>query len=154
VSAVILRTVKHRLSDLIQKPGGVTFAQAMAGSEAELAKKAGPALEVIGAKVVELGRLTEAGGLDAAGIDQAYRIANEIVNITGCLKMPALFAVSYSLCEILDHARSRGFSREAYEVHVGALRLILAGGEGPAIEQMIAGLKAVKARVLGAKAGE
>jgi hypothetical protein len=75
------------------------------------------------------------------------------VNITGCLKMPALFAVAYSLCEILDSARTGGFNREAYEVHVAALRLILAGGEGPALAQMIAGLKAVKARVLGGKAG-
>jgi hypothetical protein len=152
VSSVILRTVKHRLSDIIQKPGGVTFEAAMAGAEAALAAKAGPALEVITTKVAALEQLGKGGSLDAAGIEQAYAHAGEIVNITGCLKMPALFAVSYSLCEILDHARTAGFNREAYDVHIMSLRLILAGGEGPALEGMLKGLKAVKARVLGGKA--
>jgi hypothetical protein len=148
VSSVILRTVKHRLSEIIQKPGGVTFEAAMAGAEAALAAKMGPALEVIGGQVAALEQLTGGSALlDATGIEQAYGHASEIVNITGCMKMPALFAVSYSLCEILDYARKAGFNREAYEVHVMSLRLILAGGEGPATQQMIAGLKAVKARV-------
>ena len=147
-----MRSVKSRLSELIQKPGGVTFEAAMEGSEAALAAKAGPALEHVAAKVVELERLAERRALDAEGIEQAYGLASEIVNVTGCLKLPALFAVSYSLCEILDHFRAAPFSREALFVHVQALRLILAGGgEGPAFEAMLDGLTAVKGRVLGAK---
>ncbi len=154
MSSVILRTVKHRLSDLIQKPGGVTFEAAMAGAEAELATKTGPALEVIATKVAQLETLVESGALDAAAIDQGYGLASEILNIAGCFKMPAMFAVSYSLCEILDHARTGSLSREAFGVYVRALRLILTTGEGPAMNQMIAGLKAVKARVLSGKVGE
>jgi hypothetical protein len=149
-----MRTVKSRLSELIQKPGGVTFEAAMAGSEAALATKAGPALEHVAAKVAELEQLAERRALDAEAIEQAYGLASEIVNVTGCLKLPALFAVGYSLCEILDHFRAAPFSREAFFVHVQALRLILAGGgEGPAFEQMLAGLKAVRLRVLGDRVG-
>ena len=154
MSSVILRTVKTRLSEIIHKPGGVTFEAAMAGSEATLAMKAAPARKLVAVKVVELERLAEAPALDAAGIEQAYGVASEIVNVTGCLKLPALFAVSYSLCEILDHFRTADYSREAYVVHVQALRLILAGvEEGPTFDGMLDGLKAVKTRVLGAKGG-
>lgn len=154
MSTVVLRTVKSRLSEIIQKPGGVTFEAAMAGSEATLATKTGPALEIVAAKVAELERLGERPALDAEGIEQAYGLASEIVNVTGCLKLPALFAVAYSLCEILDHFRAAPFNREAFFVHVQALRLIIAGGEGPAFERMLDGLKAVKARVMGGKRGE
>jgi hypothetical protein len=155
VSSVILHTVKSRLSELIQKPGGVTFEAAMAGSEAALAAKAGPALEHVAAQVAALEQLAERRTLDAEGVEQAYGLASEIVNVTGCLKLPALFAVGYSLCEILDHFRTAPFSREALIVHLQALRLILAGGgEGPAFDAMLDGLKAVKGRVLGVKLGE
>jgi hypothetical protein len=145
-----MRTVKSRLSELIHKPGGLTFEAAMAGSEAALAAKAGPALEHVAAKVAELEQLlADHRTLDAGGIEQAYGLASEIVNVTGCLKLPALFAVGYSLCEILDHFRAAPFSREAFFVHVQALRLILAGGgEGPTFDAMLDGLKAVKGRVL------
>lgn len=153
MSSVILRTVKSRLSEMINKPGGVTFEAAIAGSDAELAAKAGPALALMASKVAELEQLAERPGLDAEAIGQAYGLASDIVNVTGCLKLPALFAVAYSLCEILDHFRTAAFSREAFLVHVQALRLILAGaGEGPAFDRMVEGLKAVKARVLGGKA--
>jgi hypothetical protein len=149
VSTVVLQSVKSRLSELIQKPGGVTFEAAMAASEAALAVKAPPALELVKARVAELEQLSKGRALDAEGIEQAYGLASEIVNVTGCLKLPALFAVAYSLCEILDHFRTTPFSREAFVVHVQALRLILAGGdEGPAFDLMLDGLKAVKARVM------
>ena len=155
MSAVILRTIKSRLSEVIQKPGGVTFEAAMAGSEAALAAKAGPALDHVAAKVGELEQLAQRGALDAEAVEQAYGLASEVVNVTGCLKLPALFAVGYSLCEILDHFRSAPFSPEAFLVHVRALRLILTGGgEGPAFERMLDGLKAVKGRLLAAKPGE
>jgi hypothetical protein len=150
-----MRTVKSRLSEFIQKPGGVTFEAAMEGSEAALAAKAGPALEHVAAKVAELEQLAERRALDAKGIEQAYGLASEIVNVTGCLKLPALFAVGYSLCEILDHFRAAPFGREAFFVHVQALRLILSGGcEGPAFDAILDGLTAVKGRVLGAKPAE
>lgn len=154
MSSVTLRTVKSRLSEMIHKPGGVTFEAAIAGSEAELAAKAGPALALMAPKVAELEQLARRPVLDAEAIEQAYGLAADIVNVTGCLKLPALFAVAYSLCEILDHFRTAAFSREAFFVHVQALHLITAsGGEGPAVDQMLEGLKAVKARVLGGKSG-
>jgi hypothetical protein len=155
VSSVILRTVKSRLSELIQKPGGVTFEAAVTGSEAALAAKADRALELMAAKVAELEQLAERLTLDAEGVEQAYGLASEIVNVTGCLKLPALFTVGYSLCEILDQFRTAPYGREAFLVHVQALRLILAGGgEGPAFDSMLDGLRAVKGRVLGDKFGE
>lgn len=154
MSSVILRTVKHRLTDLVQKPGGVTFEAAVAGSEAELAAKAAPALEMLAGKVTDLEQLVEKGGLDAAGVEQAYSLASEIVNVSGSLNMKPLFATAYSLCEILDHFRTGGFSREAYDVHVRALRLIVSGRNPPNLERMIKGLDAVKARVLGGKLAE
>lgn len=155
MSTVVLRTVKSRLSEIIQKPGGVTFEAAMKGSDAVLATKAGPALELVAARIAELEQLAEGRALDAERIEQAYGLASEIVNVTGCLKLPALFAVAYSLCEILDHFRTAPFSREAFLVHLQALRLILAGGdEGPAFDAMLDGLKAVKMRVLSGKVGE
>jgi hypothetical protein len=155
VSSVILRTVKSRLSELIQKPGGVTFEAAVAGSEAALAPKVPPALELMAAKVAGLEQLAEHPALDAEAIEQAYRLASDIVNVTGCLKLPALFAVGYSLCEILDHFRTAPYSREAFLVHVQALRLILAGsGEGPAFDVVLQGLQAVKGRVLSGGLGE
>ena len=154
MSSVVLRTIKSRLSEIIQKPGGVTLDAAVAGSEAALATKAGPALKLMAARVGELEQLAEARALDAEGIEQAYGVASEIVNVTGCLELPALFAVAYSLCEILDHFRTAPFSHKAFLVHVRALRLILAdGGEGPAFDRMLDGLKTVKARVLSGKLG-
>jgi hypothetical protein len=155
VSSVILRTVKHRLSELIQKPGGVTFEAAMAGSEAALAEKAGPALEMVAAKATELEQLAAGKGLDAEGIETAYGLASEIVNVIGCLNLPAVFAVAYSLCDILDYFRTGGFNREAFDVHVRALRLLVAaGGKAPDLDRMLRGLKAVKDRVTGGKLAE
>ena len=155
MSSVILRTIKSRLSEIIQKPGGVTFEAAVAGSEAALATKPGPALELVAAKAAALEQLAERPALDAGEIEQAYGLASEIVNVTGCLTLPVLFAVAYSLCEVLDHFRTAPFGHEAFRVHVQALRLVLVGGgEGPAFDQMLEGLKTVKARVLSGKLGE
>jgi hypothetical protein len=154
VSSVILRTIKHRLAELMKKPGGVSLEQALAQCDADLAAKAGPALEVIATRVAALEALASAPELDAAAVEEAYGLASNMVDVTGCLNMPALFVAAYSLCDILDAFRAGQVSRQAFQVHVRALRLILVQGETPDIEGVLEGLKAVKDRMLAGKLEE
>lgn len=148
MSTVILRTVKHRLADLMSKPGGPSIQTALQNAEAALQARAASILELCGTKVSALEALPPGDAMARDDIETAYGLASDIVDICGVMPMPALFGASYSLCEILDHFRSHPFSRSAFDVHVHTMRLILTHGANPAIEALVAQLAAVKARVL------
>jgi hypothetical protein len=152
VSAVILRTVKHRLAELMQKPGGMSIQAALDGADKALAAKAKETLLLIAGKVTDLEALPQGVTMSADAIEQAYAIASDIVDVSGCMYMPELFGAAYSLCEILDYFRTAPFSRSAFDVHIRALRLIINHGEGPAMQAMVTRLQAVKARVLKGRA--
>jgi hypothetical protein len=147
VSAVILRTVKHRMADLMSKPGGPTIAAALDNADKELATRAGETLENVSAKVTALEGLPS-GPLTPDMIEEAYALASDIVDVTGCLNMPELFRAAYNLCDILDYGRTESCSRSAFDVHVQALRLILTHGRNAAIRDLVVRLDAVKDRVL------
>jgi hypothetical protein len=151
VSSVTLRNVKHRLAEVMAKPGGISIETALAQADAELAAKAAPALAEIAAKVTALEKLADAPTFGPEAVEEAYGLASEIVNVAGCLKTPLLFAAAYGLCDITDYFRTAAISRQAFEVHVRALRLILLQGETPAMQGVVDGLKAVRDRVLAGK---
>lgn len=148
MSSVVLRTVKHRLAEVMKAPGGISVEEALARVEAGLKALSEPAHEAIAGKVAELESIAAAPDGGAGRVAEAYALAGEIVNVAGSLDMPQLFAAAYSLCDVLDHFRVGPFSRQAFEVHVRALHLILTHGEGPAMKGVVDGLKAVKDRVL------
>ncbi len=147
MSTVILRTVKHRVAELMSKPGGPSIATALENADKALAARAPETLEVISAKVAELEGLPT-GPLSAETIEEAYALASDIVDVVGCLNMPELFRAAYNLCDILDYGRTGALSRSAFDVHVQALRLILTHGANPAIRDLVVRLDTVKARVL------
>lgn len=151
MSPVILRTVNHRLAEVMKTPGGVTVEEALARAAAGLEALAGPARESIAGKVGELEAIAASPDGGAARAADAYGLAGDIVNVAGSLDMPELFAAAYSLCDVLDYCRTHAFSRQAFAVHVGALRLILTQGQSPALKGVVDGLKAVRDRVLAGK---
>jgi hypothetical protein len=154
VSSVILRTIKHRLAEVMKMPGGVSLEAALAQCDADLAAKAGPALEVVTDRVAALEAIAAAPEMGPDAVQQAYALASGIVDVTGCLNMPLVFGAAFSLCDLLDGYSDSAVGRQAFEVHVRALRLILVQGETPAIEGVVEGLKAVKDRMLAGKLEE
>jgi hypothetical protein len=154
LSTVILRTVKHRLAELMSKPGGLSVETALANANAALDAKSKEAIAIIATKVSGLEGLPEEPVMSQEIREQAYGLASDIVDIAGCLRTPDLFGAAYSLCEILDYFRTGPFSRSAFEVHVRTLRLILLTGGGKPVEDVVAGLKAVKDRVLSGRLDE
>jgi hypothetical protein len=141
---------KHRLAELLATPGGLPVVEALDQARANLET----IKPMCRAELLALLDLAEAayGGLgeafDDAGMADLYGLAVRGVGAGSVCGAPAVDDALTSLCELLDHLRSRQlYDRAAIGVNMRAWRLLVtldlpASGSEPILE----GLRKVSAR--------
>ncbi|RZJ24742.1 MAG: chemotaxis protein CheE [Brevundimonas sp.] len=146
MSEVRTTKIKSTLAKQLSRPGGRTIADAQRLAETGLQSHKA---DVMG----DLGRLI--GQLETLCVERAppgqarvYVLASALVDMAGFFDTGPLYTAGYSLCDLSDRMQTGGaWNWPAVEVHVKALRLILAGGckVGAESDVLLAGLRSVQA---------
>lgn len=144
---------KVRLTEILKTPGGLTVAEALERAQTNLEEIRPTCI----ADLTALLEYAEAGlkqlpePADDAGLADLYAIAVRGIGAGAVCGVPAVDEALTSLCDLIDHLRTRGrFDREAVAVHVRAWRLLMNpdlpdGGAEPVLD----GLRKVTSRYAG-----
>lgn len=138
--------VKSQLARQLAIPGGRTVAEAKRLAEVGLESHRADTMADLGRLVGQLEELCAAGA--AEGRPRVYALASALVDMAGFFDTGPFYTAGYSLCDLSERMQVAGtWSWPAVEVHVKALRLILAGGckAGPESDTLLQGLKQVLA---------
>lgn len=141
---------KPRLARLLKEPGGLPVAEALERAQKNLEEIKPTCLAELQA-LLELSEARfEAMGeaADEDGMGELYAIAVRGIGGGEVCGAPAVDDALTSLCDLLDHLRTSGrYDRDAIAVHMGAWRLLLAGGQPTEVARvMVEGLRKVSAR--------
>ncbi len=154
MSKVRIYKVESRLSKLVRKPGGRTFAEALRSAEARVDAVRDSAARRLAEIAGELRELAQRGrARDFAALDALYGKANDIFALAGYAQMTALSQAAFSLCDLLTAADvGADVDWAAVEVHIDAIRLLCNPVEPACAGELLAGLKGVRAKFTQAKA--
>ena len=119
--------IKSPLSKQLAQPGGRTIADAERLADAGLQRHKADVMVDLERRIGQLETVCAAAAPDQQ--PQVYALASGIVDLAGFFDTGPLYSAAYSLCELCDRMQTLGvWNWPAVEVHVKALRLILAGG--------------------------
>lgn len=140
------RTSKARssLAGKMSLPGGRTMDEAVRAADAGLESHREDGMRALAATLERLEAACTTRG-EGAGV-RIYELASEFTDIAGLFTTGPLYASAFSLCETCDRMLAGGVWQWAsVEVHVQALRLILADGcrDSEASHAILEGLAAV-----------
>ncbi len=116
-----------RLSAFVDRPGGVTEDEAVAGATANLEALRGRTLGALTELIQQMQELGSAFETtkDSAKLDQLYVLSNSTMNIAGIFGLNCLSAVAYSLCDLIDRLRTcESSNMVAIQIHLDSLRLL------------------------------
>ena len=136
--------IKSTLAAQLARPGGRTIADAKRLAEAGLQSHKAGVMEDLGRLIGQLEDLCVAA--DDSRSARVYALASGLVDMAGFFDTGPLYNAGYSLCDLSERMQANGiWSWPAVEVHVKALRLILAGGckAGAESDVLMQGLKRV-----------
>jgi len=139
--------VKYRLTEQVDRPGGMTAGIASERAQRELAAHAGDAMKSLGNMI---GRLEVMTREQTAALDAVYEEASAILDIAGLFDKRVLCDACYSLCELVDRQRTHGRQDwTSISVHVSALRLLWTkDGQDPAsLKSVVDGLWSITDRL-------
>jgi hypothetical protein len=141
---------KPRLASLIDQPGGVTLGKALDQANELLGDLKQESLQVVEAAVAQLEAMTKTAPANPnAWLEEIYRLAAEVLKGVGPFGLEDMAKASFSLSELADRFREGGRCDLApVQVHVQALRLLLASGDQlPAVarQEILKGLDRVLA---------
>ena len=147
MSKAITFKYRSRLAQQLAQPGGRTVADAVRRAENGVETHREASMQVVAAILT---KLEHASTAREPGSGQAiYDLAASLVDLAGFFDTGPLYAAAYSLCELTDAMLAGGiWDWPSVEVHVRALRLILADGcsDGEMSRVIMAGLSALVAR--------
>jgi hypothetical protein len=125
VTSVRQLKVENKLAKMIDLPGGMTLADALARADRNLDTVKDDYLAVVDKRIVEIESLAGFGRPPAASVERLYAASNEIVATAGVFGLTELGEAAYSFCELIDRLRTRDtWSSEAVAVHVSSLKLL------------------------------
>jgi hypothetical protein len=141
---------KPRLAQLIDEPGGLTAAEAVARAEANLEtiKPACRADLLAQLEVCEGAFASLSAAFDDAALSELYAIAVRCIGVGAVCGAPAVDDALGSFCDLIEHLRGAGrCDRDAIGVHVRAWRLLMTP-DLPATgrDSILSGLRKVTAR--------
>lgn len=148
MSQVRVFKVESSLSKLMKKPGGRTVGEALSSAQARVEKIRAQSIERMAEAAARLRQLAVQGRTgDCAAVEALYAGANGIFALAGHFDMRALSEAAFSLCDLLT-AADLGVDVDwmAVDVHVEAIRLLSHPDPKVDAAQLIAGLRAVRAR--------
>ena len=129
MSVVITIPRKSRLSTLIDKPGGVSVGVALEQAHSNLETLHLRSLKIVADRIAELVKLAPPASDDPdpqARCQQAYDIANAVIDAAHPFERDDLCAVAAGLCDLIDAAPAgKPFDWRVVTVHAQAMQLIL-----------------------------
>ncbi len=140
--------VENKLAKVVSRPGGKTIKEALQSAETNIESVRDQCMTALEEKAGNLARI--AGGDRGEGamatLDRLYDVSNAIFGVAGAFGLEALAEAACSLCDVIHRFRSGESVRwSAVDVHVDGIRL-LAGGLTRGADEILEGLRKVRAR--------
>ena len=118
---------KSRLSEMLDRPGGVSVGVALAQARANLDALQDQARAIIADNIAVLLAKPEPGLIEPMRLDLAYSASSQIIDAASPFAMDDLCTAAKGLCDLLDAApRQGGFDWRIATVHAQAMKVLLA----------------------------
>ncbi|MBB5770373.1 hypothetical protein HNP47_000342 [Brevundimonas vesicularis] len=118
---------KSRLSEMLDRPGGVSVGVALAQARANLDGLQDQARAIIGDNIAVLLAKPDPNLIEPMRLDMAYSASSQIIDAASPFSMDDLCTAAKGLCDLLDAApRQGGFDWRIATVHAQAMKLLLA----------------------------
>lgn len=118
---------KSRLSEMLDRPGGVSVGVALAQARANLDGLQDQARAIIGDNIAVLLAKPDPDLIEPMRLDLAYSASSQIIDAASPFSMDDLCTAAKGLCDLLDAApRQGGFDWRIATVHAQAMKLLLA----------------------------
>lgn len=118
---------KSRLSEMLDRPGGVSIGVALAQARANLDGLQDQARAIIGDNIAVLLAKPDPNLIEPMRLDLAYSASSQIIDAASPFSMDDLCIAAKGLCDLLDAApRQGGFDWRIATVHAQAMKLLLA----------------------------
>lgn len=117
---------KSRLSEMLDRPGGVSVGVALAQARANLDALQAQARAIIADNIAVLLAKPEPGLIEPMRLDLAYSASSQIIDAASPFAMDDLCTAAKGLCDLLDAApRQGGFDWRIATVHAQAMKVLL-----------------------------
>jgi hypothetical protein len=151
----VVRTFRpeNRLAKAVQRPGGMTVADALARASEQLEAVRAECLSALDEKIAAIDALTSSAAFSSRGDDirRVYDLANEILNEAGVFALVELSEAGRSLCDLTGgYRKDAALDIRAIRVHVAAMKSLRrpeVHGDASTREAVIDGLRQVTAKV-------
>ena len=118
---------KSRLSEMLDRPGGVSVGVALAQARANLDALQDQARAIIADNIAVLLAKPEPDLIEPMRLDLAYSASSQIIDAASPFAMDDLCTAAKGLCDLLDAApRQGGFDWRIATVHAQAMKVLLA----------------------------
>ena len=117
---------KSRLSEMLDRPGGVSVGVALAQARANLDALQDQARAIIADNIAVLLAKPEPDLIEPMRLDLAYSASSQIIDAASPFAMDDLCTAAKGLCDLLDAApRQGGFDWRIATVHAQAMKVLL-----------------------------
>ncbi|TFW12893.1 chemotaxis protein CheE [Brevundimonas intermedia] len=117
---------KSRLSEMLDRPGGVSVGVALAQARANLDGLQDQARAIITENIAVLLAKPEPDLIEPMRLDLAYSASSQIIDAASPFAMDDLCTAAKGLCDLLDAApRHGGFDWRIATVHAQAMKVLL-----------------------------
>lgn len=117
---------RTRLTEMVDRPGGVSVGSALAKAAANLEIHKEQAREIIGDNINALLTPPPGGLPETMRLDLTYAASSQIIDAASPFAMDDLCKAAKGLCDLLDAApRDGGFDWRIPTVHAQAMKLLL-----------------------------
>ena len=119
---------KTRLSELVQRFGGLTREEAVAAATIQLESLRQEADSAVETAIAQLEKMAGDRGAGAAAMKQMLPLCDQIVTLAGTYGYGALDKATRSLCDLMDGLITAGMQdRASIRVHVQTIRMMAPG---------------------------
>lgn len=131
---------RHRLTDLVDRPGGLPRAKAIADATRRVEAQRGPAIKALDDFINALEDIMMHGSsAPSNGLDDMRRITGQLISLATIYGMTALAQAGERLCDLaMIFTEIDESNAEAINVHLRSLRL-LSSCESPGIAEGVLG---------------
>lgn len=147
---------KSNLSQMIDKPGGVSIGVALTQARANIEAKRAEASAVVDAQIAALEAIAAPTSPDelATRLEEVYHAANAVIDAASPFELDDLCKGAAGLCDVIDAAQpGQPFDWRIVTVHARSLRLLqtLPVEETEARNQVLESLRQILLRKVGPK---
>lgn len=123
---VITHTQRSRLTEMVDRPGGVSVGVALAQAKANLDALKDQARAIIAENIAILLAPPAPDLIEPLRLDAAYAASSQIIDAASPFSMDDLCTAAKGLCDLLDAApRQGGFDWRIATVHAQAMKMLL-----------------------------